>query len=41
MTEKMQSFHIRYSVGAASLVDNESLAVERDGLAAPAASVSR
>jgi hypothetical protein len=41
MTEQMQSFHIRYSVGAASLVANELLAVERDGLAAAAVSLSR
>jgi hypothetical protein len=41
MTEQMQSFHIRYSVGAASLVANEPLAVEREGLAVAPANTSR
>jgi hypothetical protein len=41
MTEQMQCFHIRYSVGTASLVAREPLAVEREGLAIAAANMSR
>jgi hypothetical protein len=42
MTEQMQSFHIRYSLGSASRAARESLVIElRDGLGAAQSSVSR